>query len=291
MPIKNWKGVELPWVRIELNGITCCGEKAHPYYRFNANIPEDDERMRPKEAYTSVEEHARSWTERVKNYLKNSKCDAAAFYMGALTNLIADAAQFVHTTSKNELTGTAKRYRDSVHDWYELAVGGVTSRFNKRGEFFDIHTSFLASSIQPNLAIKLLAFDIHWDYAINYYDFFTMPYPSWVQPGPKDAAQLIVDYVNECHCTIRATEWSSSFKAEVQDHLNKAIEYSAGIINYFAQFWCKKCENYSNSKSQETSTGVSHQLSVMVLIILTLGLSNTLLGPLLQMLLYATAAP
>lgn len=273
-----------------LNGKKCTGMQVKTVMRFY-NYITGDNRLRPK-PFASFVSRASEWTDTAKRYLRQGKCDAAAFYMGAITHLIADMASWPHTLYHTDVDYGL----DVQHGNFELAVQKETKSYKDRTRAFSYPKNFPVLSVDPQPALRLVAFDTRWDYSISKADINIKPYPSYVIPGSDDSKSLYDTFDSYSSTTQKeVSSWISGFKDRVQEHLDKAVKYCAYAINFIADAWaegdnpkyCEDCSSGSddNSKKSRFSRKFGEAISMLIL----LGLANAMLVPLLQIMSYSTA--
>ncbi len=274
---------------LTLNNIPCHGMLVKTKMYFHTNDASDN-RMKPK-SYNKFVTDCYTWTYKARNYLREGKCDAAAFYMGAITHLIADVASWPHVLDWREVTpqgetsilgGLHKDYEDRVHDvtkdhYTREKEGGFTYP-----KSFPIGT---AMASEPVAALELVAFDTRWDYDMSWVDMYTTPFPSYITPGEYPATRQYTVY-SRLYFEEPVSNWGQPFKTRVQENLNKAVKYCAYAINYIADAWaegdnpkyCEECSGNDNpyqEKSFSKGTRVLRYLSILLI----LGITNAFFLP------------
>ncbi|MFW9894571.1 MAG: zinc dependent phospholipase C family protein, partial [Candidatus Thorarchaeota archaeon] len=278
------------FTRLTLNGVRCAGMLVKTVLHYYDNDEDSDDRMRPKNNPSFISK-AYEWNYLAKKYLREGKCDAAAFYMGAITHLIADVASWPHTLHHTGVSGSL----EPSHPNFEKAVLAYTKDFKKRDQSstggFSYPKLFHVKAVEPALAIKLVAFDTRWDYSISHGDYYTKPYPSYVQPGDYPSKKIFDTFKNFYEEEQKEVfEWRHTpwIENRVQESLNNAVKYCAYAINYIADAWaegddpksCQECSGRGKSPEQRRWRKIGVAMSVLVV----LGVANGVFIPILQLL-------
>jgi hypothetical protein len=267
-------------INIQLNGRRVTGLRTLTHQYFYPQNSELDNRMRFKKMY-SFYYSCLIWSDLAALYLSQGKTDLAAFYMGAVSHIIADMATFAHVITLGEKEHS--NFEDAV--LYETRI--------PQGEFFFSYPKkFTILSIDPAWSVLFVAFDTRWDYQINPLEFYTEPYPESVQPGTNKAETLKDEYLSWDSDTQDVVEkWVFWFKLAIQKHINNAVKYTAYALNFFADFWngksetsCDDCDGDSGAENfppDGDARGLARAIRDAMTIIVVIALANSLGIPVL----------
>ncbi len=291
--------------KLSLNGIHCTGRELHPNVAFYED--EGENRMRIK-SFPTFFSQVMSLENKARKYLREGKCDAAAFYMGAILHMVADMACWPHVL----------RQGDWIHDWinpfytytnytvgplgdisdtFERAVHEVTNDKQDREKVFNYPQNFPIMSVKSVTALKLVSFDTRWDFGISEVDYYKKPLPFYIMPS-AGSADVLYDYYTDysTYEQARVSSWEWDFKDRVQENLDMAVKYSAYVLNDIADDWAKGdnpkfCDECGGrEKDQRPEIKRFRQMGTMLSILMLIGIALGFSGPLLNVLAQAVAA-
>jgi hypothetical protein len=285
------------YTHLILNNIPCDGMLVKTNMYFHADDGSVN-RMRPR-SYPKFVTDCNIWTYKAMKYLREGKCDAVAFYMGAITHLIADMASWPHVLYWKDVTPEDESSNlGKLHGDYEKQVNLVT-RYHfdmEKPDGFNYPKNFPILSYEPVLTLKVIAFNTYWDYDISLIDIQKIPFPTYITPGEYPATKQYAVYGSLCFGE-SVNKWSSPFKNRVQENLNKAVKFSAYAIDFIADAWAqgdnpKFCEECSKNNDPNQDLGLKKGTKVLrgLSLILILGIVNIYFSPYLVIVEHAIIA-
>lgn len=274
-----------------LNGISVRGISNtgyHHLYFHDTDVLPAETRMKPRFWTLQLSRPVIRTTKEIQSFLKEGKCDLAAFYLGHIAHYITDMVNFLSVLQTNvevdvETSGECER----MHNRFETALENAMNKPNERNIAFTYSTSFTVQplGIHPWECVKTVAFDTRWDLEVDNIDFVDT---TTLTPGSQNAVWFYTSFrswTDALPSTQKTTinDWPSDLKTRVNALLQQAIKYTANAINFVADSWAelgdvgisKHCDdcNEGNENVLDQSTKVVKYASMMVASLAFMGLA------------------
>lgn len=163
----------------------------HMYFHDTDTLP-IELRMKPRVYTFDISRKVIRATKMVKNFLREGRCDLAAFYLGTIAHYITDVANFLTVLQENvEVSTVITDEKKLLHGKFETHIEAAMRDHERRKRYFDYDITFNVESRNPWECVKTVAFDTRWDLQRDNIDFVDT---STLNPGSQDAVWFYTSF-------------------------------------------------------------------------------------------------